>query len=481
MPTEYNLTTNSEKLRAFRSAYFRHRISACDDLVGINTFHQGWLSQIWLTALSCNALEMGTTMEDACNAVFGGHAPLPLSDVLDVLFQSLSDNNDANQPRVRMDIANHLDDPSIRATLATESQVLWSAPDDQWQQWASRRFKATLGAALLEAGQRLCPEFDIRDLLLDIEPGPRPNHPPLPEGIEEIWLTETTLGGGGLLESLLSRYGEDPRYFFQLVESALQPSDFEILNEALTHIITWTNQESDFQDALQQLRAPATHEDLQQYLTHFRQRLTSRGLLLSHPVMVAINARILRPGSSVETDRLLAKLLTRWRDTEQQLGIEIDARVIAYLGSMDDTLDQALPAAVAGVTHLRQWRFSNLYGLLWARGGTVRENALSVYNPYTDLPPADRFLVLDCLPSPTRCVSIETLQWRASIIEQLQQAGQVQLSAPLAQTLALKSAIATLLADPVDMGPVLLPIIVSGVQRGDGELMVNLELSEVLQ
>ena len=80
--------------------------------------------------------------------------------------------------------------------------------------------------------------LDAGDLTLDIEPGPRPGTAvPTVEGLEEIWLTERTVGGGGIIENFITRYGEDPRRFFDLVESGLRPSDCEIVDEQLTLIL----------------------------------------------------------------------------------------------------------------------------------------------------------------------------------------------------------------------------------------------------
>ncbi len=49
--------------------------------------------------------------------------------------------------------------------------------------------------------------------------------------------------------------------------------------------------------------------------------------------MRAINARVLRPGSNQETDKLRLDLIRLWHEEEERLGIEIDARVFAGLSA----------------------------------------------------------------------------------------------------------------------------------------------------
>jgi len=48
--------------------------------------------------------------------------------------------------------------------------------------------------------------------------------------------------------------------------------------------------------------------------------LSFQGILVTHPVMTAINARVLRPGSNQETDKLLLDLIRLWHEEEERLG-----------------------------------------------------------------------------------------------------------------------------------------------------------------
>jgi hypothetical protein len=104
----------------------------------------------------------------------------------------------------------------------------------------------------------------------------------------------------------------------------------------------------------------------------------------------------LRPGSNQETDKLLLDLIRLWHQEEERLGIEIDARVFAYVVSDDDQLDKAL-WHLGLVEANPYWRFQVIYGLLWARGNSVRSRALSAYNPFAVLPDAERELLLSVL------------------------------------------------------------------------------------
>ena len=63
---------------------------------------------------------------------------------------------------------------------------------------------------------------------------------------------------------------------------------------------------------------------------------------MSHSVIAAFSARVLRPGSNSSTDDLLRRLITEWESYESALGVEIDARTIVYVLRRDEGLDKYL-------------------------------------------------------------------------------------------------------------------------------------------
>ena len=227
---------------------------------------------------------------------------------------------------------------------------------------------------MLDAVQQLCPDLDAGDLMLDINAGPRPLDAfPLSDRLDEIWLTENTVGGGGIIETFLVRYGEDPRRFFNLVEAALDLSDFEIADEQLTLFLDWTVDPSDssVRDHLAVLRQAQieSHDAYARAFDDLIRLLSQRGLFVCHSVIAALSARILKPGSTNQTDQMLDKIISDWRLSEEHLGIEIDSRMFAYLRSRDDALDQALETIAGNAFEVdrRQWRFGALSSLLWPR------------------------------------------------------------------------------------------------------------------
>ena len=110
------------------------------------------------------------------------------------------------------------------------------------------------------------------------------------------------------------------------------------------------------------------------------------------------------------------------------MGVELDARVVAYVASADDRLEQALARApnLSGERR-RQWRMNVLAGLLWARGGALRERALSTTNPFRRLAPTDRLLVLAAVGETAPPVEVTTEDWSETLAERLRSKGSARL------------------------------------------------------
>jgi hypothetical protein len=491
-----SITANEAKLRSLRSAKYRDLIAEDERLDEIaNSFQRQWLSQVYMSALVVLAIRENCGLQIAWNTSQKDLSRLSFHEVLAVIFQSIplsnsnedtdEDSADDMQQQLQRDLTELLDLPTVVEVLTHHAPVLWESVDNAWIPWLTRKFKTTLGAAILDAIQQLCPDLDGGDLHLDIDAGPRPiGTVPAPTEHEELWLTERTVGGGGIVENLLIRYGEDPRRFFDLVEAALMPSDLEVADEQLSLFLEWIADSADVttRRLVSQVRTAETLSN-NAYATAFeelKKHLSAKGLFVCHSVTTAIGARIIRPGSTPETDALLHRLISNWKHREAQLGIEIDARIFAYIHSGDDALDKALNqiGGDALETDRRQWRFGALFSLLWPRGSVVRGQRLAVYNPFADLPAAEHDLVRDCLEGEPTVVSIGRSDWRDEVTAALIRESVVILQAPFAAVQQLRTALLAVMASPIDTEFMLLHPRVRGVERRAGMVRVTLTLAE---
>ena len=495
------LSSNPAMLRCLRVSKFRDALSDDQTLQGVaNVFQLRWLSQVYLSALVTSAINRNSTLQQAWQESESDRSVVDVHGILGVIFQSIgvsTANDDGNsdtevlndvQQQLQIDLAQLLDETLVQNALRRHASSLWETPNALWEPWLVRKFKTTLGAAVLDGIQQICSDLDSGDLLLDVDAGPRPSSAtPKPTDLEEIWITEKTVGGGGIVEAFLIRYGEDPRRFFDLVENALRPSDYEIVDQQLTMLLDWINSPSEVEirTLISDYRNAATqsHQVHAEAFESLRKSLTKRGLFACHGVVAAIANRILRPGSTDDTDALLHRMVTRWKDLEDRLSIEIDPRILAFLESANDAIDDIIrhPDDNALEMNRRQWRFNTLFSLLWPRGGASRSARLTTYNPFNPLPETEHDLVRLFLSGEPQKVSVNDLMWREAASEHLIRDSEVILVSQPNQMPTLREALMDIMTTPIDSGFLLLHPKVNRVDRFSETVEIHLTLPEGMQ
>src|SRR5690606_15172825 len=127
-----------------------------------------------------------------------------------------------------------------------------------------------------------------------------------PSGEFDIWISEETPGGAGLVERVEALIQEDPQRFLALLEGALDASDPEQARVDLGLVAGWlaegcSSHRPEVAQAAGALRGAQSHQEETQALEGLKGVLGDAGLFL-HPVtLAAVNLRLLRPGSSADT------------------------------------------------------------------------------------------------------------------------------------------------------------------------------------
>ena len=139
-----------------------------------------------------------------------------------------------------------------------------------------------------------------------------------------------------------------------------------------------------------------------------------------------------------------------------------------------------MPQITGGDADDAIWRFQVIYSLLWPRGYSVRHRALSTYNPFADLPEADRLLVADLLPATSEMVEMRD-GWKAEALSVLRERGTVVIQAEAAQRIELKQSLLALLGEPIEYGFLQLYARIAGVERNGDNIRARVVLPEVIQ
>ena len=298
-----------------------------------------------------------------------------------------------------------------------------------------------------------------------------------------IWITETTLGGAGVLEAFADEFQSSPTLFFDAIEASLTPNDSEMVDSSLCRIIELAAHDEQVQLQFSRLRSCNSHRERTQLWSELKQRLVRHeGMLFSHALLVSVNNRLLRTGFDPTQYALLCKLIQFWHETEAHYKLAIGTREFCYIASKCSDVSEGIDNFMQAL-RLRKTAnvapFGILQTLLWSRDHEIRQRLLQSYNPFRVRGTTDPALVRHLLFSrSSQIVDISDDDWKTRLNQSLQSIGSVQLTTSVQNSRALGIEIVPLCTTPVNVGVLQFYPIVDRVDRHDDQILVRLTLRD---
>ena len=493
-------------LAASKLAYIRDLIRLDPDLPDdLNQFQREWLVQFLLSALLADAATndrpLAETIADllddnriesvfraVMDEVFGAMPPTP-PDSDDTQDGDEDDDADGNGGppfggggagaggRLQQALLLKLGRPIVRDRLRALAAQLVMVDPAMFSAWLRRLILETLGEAMLQACIAAAPrQATVDTLLVDIRDDATSD-------VASVWISETTLGGAGVLEAFAERFASEPRLFFSALDAALTPSDLELVDGGLREILTLSIGDAEIGDKVARLRKTNSHSERAILWQSLSYTLAQRGGIdLSHALSVSLNNRLLRAGSGPQLDQLLLDLQTHWDATQDRFEIAIGLREYAYIASRDSNLATAaraflaatLPAAIGHVTVL-----SAITSLLWPRANEVRQRVLQSYNPFRQTRSTDPAVVRHLLLSRAiLTIAFSDADWEAQLATAFEAQGTARLVADAGKAPPFRAALVRLSATPVGVGVLQFFPAIERVERADGRIFTTLTLRE---
>ncbi|MET3909993.1 hypothetical protein ABID59_004350 [Bradyrhizobium sp. S3.3.6] len=469
--------------------------------VDLNDFQRDWLFQIFLSAICGRAGEQRSLSEAASEILAEDRLQAVLHEVMSELFDAVpplqaDDENagDDDDPvdglpngnhhqgqhgitRLQRGLSDQIARPEVRACLRALARRFDEREDEAYGHWLRRTVLDTLGEALLQACMTAAPRHAaVEGLLVDIQDDSD-------SGTSRIWLTETTLGGAGVIQAFADRFASEPRVLFNALEAALSATDLELVDDGLRRVVELSLSDAEFAERLTSLRAAEGHKEFGERWRVFAGALAGRGAVdLSHALTVSLTSRLLRSGSGPALDALLLHLLERWDAVESGFGITIGLREFSYICAKDLAISAEVRkflAKLPGPGAARVSVIAAVSNLLWPRAAEVRLQSLQSYNPYRGARATDPALVRSLLLSETSPqVDFSETSWKSALNAALEKFGSVRLVASGSAAPRLRSALIDLAATPVDVGFLQFFPTVERVERISGNISVSLVLRE---
>jgi len=477
--------------RSLRLSLFRHRIESDSILAGqANDFQLAALGDALVGAFLTQALRIETTLQE----IHEGWSLVELQEamVAEISGERLERNVLGEGPVDAEQVPDQNEEPrrlaalielcrsdDVAARLRDHATALWSNPGEPgWDTWYGQRYASTLGAAVIDACYRLCPQSSRQELALDFI-----GHDSPEEGL--FWITEVVPGGTGVIQSVIESYAEDPRRFLHLIEASLAPAEQEVVGDALA-AVTLLSQATEGQSLRVQLDAvrrawPEGRLPLSTAFACLVDELRTLALPTTHGVLSALNARILRPGSGPLTDKLIAQLVNTWNEIEAGLGLEVDLRQFAAWAADAPSVVEMVNGLPGAQGQGAPWRLSVVTGLLWPRGSSVRARVLNASHRFATHPPADWQLVRNAVDWSRPVVELDSEEWESRLEATLLASGSAILRTTPNKALRLKAELLRRLARPIDAGYLLAFPRTSGWHRTATSIDITLELREARQ
>lgn len=440
--------------RAVRTTWFSKLVAEDEVLRGrAGSFDRDWLAALALAVLGGVAGREGGHLQQTLDRVRAVGWTACLEHALAGVFAVSSEDDET---RAVDRLRGLVEDPEVTARIDALVERLANASDDDPDLAAHLRAISlvTYGAAVREALQRLLPTQAVEDLILDL---PAEHGDPA----AEVWLVESTVGGGDAVDAARRQVAEDPHRFARLLAASLGPTEHEVVDRDVRRVVEQAAQHGgDVAAAFEVVRTAVGIREGDAAQRRLLQALRGTGVPPVRPTLTTLNLRILRPGSNPGTDDLLLRTLAQWDRIEELLGLEVDARTVAYVASGGQTT------------------VGEVYSLLWPRGQQARAAMLTAWSRYTRLPPVER-LVLDAGEDQTHVEDL-TEDELAGLKDALVATGRAALRAPIGASAALQRALLRLLVEPIDTGTLVAHPRIVAIARDDGQLLAHLEIAEVV-
>ena len=486
----------SPEAPGWRSAYFRDRVLADEELSSVtNRFQRDWLYQIYLSALVAQASRDGTTLEQARDALRAGDSLKAFRAVMDGIFQMLSEAEDEMEisaaqsgasGRLQQRLTDLLSMSAVLRRLEALASELWAPEPERWGAWLRSRLHETVGGALLLACSYMAPRHTGTDtLILDLDRGPQVTTDSELDSDVEVWITESTLGGGGVIEAIAEAVSEEPIMLTRALAAALAPGESELTSDNLDRFMRLTLQDRAVAEAVARVRALSDHALRDEARDALYALLARRGLGVDHAFSVALNHRLLRAGADAASDQLIADMLEAWKKAEERFGIAIDLRVFCYLAACDPAFEPRLRAFVSATTGAHPTT-ADMVGVvssvLWPRAVEVRAHALTGFSPFRERGFTDAALVRELLVTDRVSeVLLGEPGWLARLQTELANHGSVRLIARR-ETYAeegLRKHLAQIVATPVNVDYLQFFPSIEAVRRDEATTTVTLTLREL--
>jgi len=257
------------------------------------------------------------------------------------------------------------------------------------------------------------------------------------------------------------------------LHKSLQPGDYEQLDRDLRAILEASSEPSPVERSLAGIRDAQSLKDRIDANNEMKNTFSSEGFLCSHSFLAVLHSRILRPGSTSESDKELLRHLCFWDSLENDIKLELPIHIVSFVLAWNEV----------GADDVQKIfkKLCDIQSRLWVRGGVVRQESLKYYNQFDrDNSQTERLLGAMAYVDRTPEVRYTVDGWLEVVHQYLRQDGQVDLNVNRADSAQIPKILATLHVKALDLHGLLFHPRLVSVARLDERFRLRFELAEAL-
>lgn len=466
---------SAASIARLRPEYFIHCLKNSDALrVLINPFQADWLAQLSIAMLSERAMRDSIALGDA-QLQLAGIRQQEAGRVLDTIFQirGILPNGQTRDPKLRQVLLDLLAIPAVVAELARLEPLLWEPLDAAFQRWVRESFASTLGQALRSAICSMSDQVAEDDLAVDVMHR---------DGSAEIFVTELSSGGLGQVEAVVREIKRNPRRFLDGLEFALKRCSRADISTDLTavanRVVSEARNGGPLWASFSNWRSASGFAEQEEAATALRVAINTDGMVPSRGLIVSVALKLLRPGSSLSTDLLIAGLNRAWITACSRLNMQVPLRTFAYLAASYRPLRRRLDTIFLGTGATTPPTDSQIYvqlqQLLFERCEDSCSDCLDGSPFEADYRKPSRSVALQWLDLQVEQLSTSAPDWIGRARDILGRSGKVCIAAPDAESSALAVGLLSLVNQELDREGLFIPITIFEVRRAGGFTLASL-------
>jgi Helicase conserved C-terminal domain/DEAD/DEAH box helicase len=451
--------------RSFRPLYVKHLMKT-DQVLNeyTNRFQLEWLWQCEISALCHVSLTRDVTLEKAEKILESEGRSSHYDAVLSKILRSVEDEGESN-PRLGQRLLELSNSSVVTSHLASATRRgLFSDLDDSFMSWSLERLRNTWRSALLLTVQNLVREVEESELVADIDG-------------DTIWVSETSIGGVGLVEKIYDQLIANPSQFLKLLRNNFTDCRKSFFSGQLKTFLEEKLKPGALCQVCQRLTSgEQSLSRMDEIKKELQQEMLSVGIFPEREILVSLNSQLLRTGMTVDHDLLIQDLHKSWREAEEKLGIEIDKRVFAYVvvSQLGDRAQQLWNVSLSD-----SQKFNLFQNLLWSDCLDSCAFCLDRSHKFKEMEPPSRQLALQLYGISNQMIPWGNEHFDKLVEQSLLTTGRVDISISPAELTAVQNWLVERLATPLEFDYQFLYPIIEGTEIRNQRWLLALAIREL--